>query len=67
MDNYTQDLRCQDVNAGLRTFDAASAVLTPVKKTRLVGVVLRRQPGRRRCVATAGRARPLAVPDRGAA
>ena len=29
LDNYTQGLRCQDVNSGLRTFDAASAVLTP--------------------------------------
>ena len=38
MDNYSQGLRCQDVNAGLRTFDAASAVLTPMKKTRLIGM-----------------------------
>lgn len=38
LDNYTQGLRCQDVNSGLRTFDAASAVLTPVKKTRLIGM-----------------------------
>lgn len=38
MDRYTEGLRCQDVNAGLRTFDATSAILTPVKKTRLVGM-----------------------------
>jgi hypothetical protein len=38
VDNYSQGLRCQDVNAGLRTFDAASAVLTPMKKTRLIGM-----------------------------
>lgn len=31
-------LRCQDVNSGLRTFDAASPSLTPLKKTRLVGM-----------------------------
>jgi hypothetical protein len=38
VDRYTEGLRCQDVNAGLRNFDATSAVLTPVKKTRLVGM-----------------------------
>jgi len=38
VDNYTAGLRCQDVNAGLRTFDSASGRLTPVKKTRLVGM-----------------------------
>jgi hypothetical protein len=38
VDSYTEGLRCQDVNAGLRTFDATSAVLTPVKKTRLIGM-----------------------------
>lgn len=38
VDSYTQGLRCQDVNAGVRNFDAASPVLTPVKKTRLVGM-----------------------------
>jgi hypothetical protein len=38
VDTYTQGLRCQDVNAGVRNFDAASPVLTPVKKTRLVGM-----------------------------
>jgi hypothetical protein len=38
MDEYTEGLRCQDVNTGLRTFDATSPVLTPVKKTRLVGM-----------------------------
>lgn len=38
MDIYTQGLRCQDVNAGVRNFDATSPILTPVKKTRLVGM-----------------------------
>src|SRR5674476_774873 len=38
VDRYTEGLRCQDVNAGLRTFDATSSVLTPMKKTRLVGM-----------------------------
>src|SRR6266702_5662108 len=38
VDRYTEGLRCQDVNAGLRNFDATSPVLTPVKKTRLVGM-----------------------------
>ncbi|MGH3856413.1 MAG: hypothetical protein ACRDR6_23580 [Pseudonocardiaceae bacterium] len=38
MDRYTEGLRCQDVNAGLRNFDATSPVLTPMKKTRLVGM-----------------------------
>lgn len=38
MDSYTAGLRCQDVNAGLRNFDATSSVLTPVKRTRLVGM-----------------------------
>ena len=38
MDPYKMGLRCQDVNSGLRTFDAASPSLTPLKKTRLVGM-----------------------------
>jgi len=38
MDQYHEGLRCQDVNTGLRNFDATSAILTPVKKTRLVGM-----------------------------
>lgn len=38
MDKYSAGLRCQDVNSGLRTFDAASPSLTPLKKTRLVGM-----------------------------
>jgi len=38
VDHYTAGLRCQDVNAGLRTFDASSSVLIPVKKTRLIGM-----------------------------
>ncbi|MFJ5839795.1 hypothetical protein ACIQGO_24065 [Streptomyces shenzhenensis] len=38
MDGYTEGLRCQDVNTGLRNIDATSPVLTPVKKTRLVGM-----------------------------
>ncbi len=38
MDTYEVGLRCQDVNSGLRTFDAASPSLTPLKKTRLVGM-----------------------------
>ena len=38
MDDYRAGLRCQDVNSGLRTFDAASPSLTPLKKTRLVGM-----------------------------
>lgn len=38
MDTYQAGLRCQDVNSGLRTFDAASPSLTPLKKTRLVGM-----------------------------
>ncbi|GAB3438981.1 hypothetical protein GCM10027517_11860 [Phycicoccus ginsengisoli] len=38
LDHYTAGLRCQDVNAGLRTFDATSPVLTPMKKTQLVGM-----------------------------
>jgi hypothetical protein len=38
VDQYTEGLRCQDVNAGLRNFDATSPVLIPVKKTRHVGM-----------------------------
>lgn len=38
MDAYQAGLRCQDVNSGLRTFDAASPSLAPLKKTRLVGM-----------------------------
>lgn len=38
MDVYAQGLRCQDINAGVRNFDATSPILTPVKKTRLVGM-----------------------------
>jgi hypothetical protein len=38
VDSYTTGLRCQDVNAGLRNFDSTSSVLTPVKRTRLVGM-----------------------------
>ena len=38
MDTYQAGLRCQDVNSGLRTFDAASPSLTPLKRTRLVGM-----------------------------
>lgn len=38
MDVCTQGLRCQDVNAGVRNFDATSPILTPVKKTRPVGM-----------------------------
>ena len=38
MDIYAQGLRCQDVNAGVRNFDATSPILTPMKKTRLVGM-----------------------------
>lgn len=38
MDNYRSGLRSQDVNAGLRTFHAASSRLTPLKNTRLVGM-----------------------------
>ena len=35
---YDAGLRCQDVNSGLRTFDASSPSLTPLKKTRIVGM-----------------------------
>lgn len=35
---YEAGLRCQDVNSGLRTFDASSPSLTPLKKTRLIGM-----------------------------
>jgi hypothetical protein len=38
VDIYTQGLRCQDVNADVRNFDATSPILAPVKKTRLVGM-----------------------------
>ena len=38
MEAYDAGLRCQDVNSGLRTFDASSPSLTPLKKTRLVGM-----------------------------
>ena len=38
MDTYETGLRCQDVNSGLRTFDASSPSFTPLKKTRLVGM-----------------------------
>jgi len=38
MEPYDAGLRCQDVNSGLRTFDASSPSLTPLKKTRLVGM-----------------------------
>jgi len=38
VDEYVAGLRCQDVNSGLRNFDATSPLLTPVKKTRLVGM-----------------------------
>lgn len=38
MDVYEAGLRCQDVNSGVRTFDATSPSLTPLKKTRLVGM-----------------------------
>jgi hypothetical protein len=38
VDRYTEGLRCQDVNAGVRNFDATSPILIPVKKTRLTGM-----------------------------
>jgi hypothetical protein len=38
VDRYTEGLRCQDVNAGVRNLDATSPILTPVKKTRLTGM-----------------------------
>ena len=38
MEAYDAGLRCQDVNSGLRTFDASSPSLTPLKQTRLVGM-----------------------------
>ena len=38
MEAYDAGLRCQDVNSGLRTFDASSPSLAPLKKTRLVGM-----------------------------
>lgn len=38
MDTYETGLRCQDVNSGLRTFDASSPSFIPLKKTRLVGM-----------------------------
>ena len=38
MDDYEAGLRCQDVNSGVRTFDAASSRLTPLKRTRIVGM-----------------------------
>jgi hypothetical protein len=38
VDHYTEGLRCQDVNAGLRSFDATSPVLTRVKETLRVGM-----------------------------
>lgn len=38
MEFYEAGLRCQDVNSGLRTFDPTSPSLTPLKKTRLVGM-----------------------------
>ena len=38
MEAYKAGLRCQDVNSGLRTFDPSSPSLTPLKKTRLVGM-----------------------------
>ena len=38
MKSYDLGLRCQDVNAGLRNFDATSPTLTPLKQTRLVGM-----------------------------
>lgn len=38
METYDAGLRCQDVNSGLRTFDPTSPSLTPLKKTRLIGM-----------------------------
>lgn len=38
VDTYTEGLRCQDVNTGLRNFDATSPLLTPVRRTRSVGM-----------------------------
>ncbi len=38
MEAYDFGLRCQDVNSGLRNFDATSPTLSPLKQTRLVGM-----------------------------
>lgn len=38
MKAYEAGLRCQDVNSGLRTFDASSPSFAPLKKTRIVGM-----------------------------
>ena len=38
MNPHSIGLRCQDVNSGLRLFDGSSSVLTPLKKTRLIGM-----------------------------
>ena len=38
MEPYYLGLRSQDVNSGLRTYDATSSRLAPLKNTRLVGM-----------------------------
>jgi hypothetical protein len=38
VDSYTEGLRCQDVNMGLRNFDATSPSLATVRRTRQVGM-----------------------------
>ena len=38
MNPYDIGLRCQDVNSGLKLFDGSSPTLTPLKKTRLIGM-----------------------------